>query len=125
MSDPDPSTFNEFTILNAETRREKFEAARNIRLLKQEIESWKQKYEDIEPKYIEISAAYELLKQEIESWKQKYEDIRPKYIEISTKYEYSREVMARYRDQIAKDAATINSLNEEISTLSRLYLNSI
>ena len=95
-SDQNPSTSNEFTIRNAETR-EKYEAARNIRLLKQEIESWKQKYEDI----------------------------RPKYIEISTKYEYSREVMARYRDQIAKDAATINSLNEEISTLSRLYLNCI
>ena len=90
MSDPDPSTFNEFTILNAETRREKYEAARNIRLLKQEIETWKQKYE-----------------------------------EIKVNFDHYRVVLARYKDQIAKDEATINSLNEEISLVSRLYVNSI
>ena len=86
-SDQNPSTSNEFTIRNAETR-EKYEAARNIRLLKQEIETWKQKYEDIRPKY-----------------------------------EYSREVLARYRAQIAKDTATIKSLNEEISTMKRPWSN--
>ena len=90
MSDPDPSTFNEFTILNAETKSEKFEAARNIRRLKQEIETWKQKYE-----------------------------------EIKANFDYYRVVSARHKDQIAKDEATINSLNEELSLVSRLYVNSI
>ena len=69
-SDQNPSTSNEFTI--------NYEADPNIRLLKQEIETWKQKYE-----------------------------------EIKANHEYSREVLARYRAQIAKDAATIKSLNEE------------
>ena len=73
-SDQNPSTSNEFTIPRSYS----------IRLLKQEIETWKQKYE-----------------------------------EIKANHEYSREVLARYRAQIAKDAATIKSLNEEISTMKR------
>ena len=40
-SDQNPSTSNEFTIPRSYS----------IRLLKEEIESWKQKYEDIKPKY--------------------------------------------------------------------------
>ena len=75
-SDQNPSTSNEFTI--------NYEADPNIRLLKQEIETWKQKYKDIE-----------------------------------RNYEYARSVLARQRAQIAKDAATIKSLNEEISTMKR------
>ena len=60
-----------------------------------------------------------LLKQEIETWKQKYEDIEQKYEEIKVNHEYSRKVLARYRAQIAKDFATIKSLEEEISTMKR------
>ena len=70
-SDQNPSKSNEFTI--------NYEADPNIRLLKQEIETWKQKYEDAEAQFEaqgDLDGVIQLLNQDILTMENERSDLK-------------------------------------------------